>query len=91
MQDREKEWEKWKDSLAMMVNMGKRVGFEEKTISNMAFRLGSWLAEHVDPMNREQRVIKELWDVASEEERQVLAALITRMVSDGRRQEGAIH
>ncbi|KYH31255.1 DUF3243 domain-containing protein [Neomoorella mulderi] len=91
MPDQEKEWEKWKGSLSMVVNLGEKLGFEEKTMNNIAFRLGNWLAEHVDPMNREQRVIKELWDVASEDERRVLAALITRMVSDGRRQEDMVH
>lgn len=91
MADQEKQWEDWKDSLAAMVNIGSKMGLEEKTINNLAYRLGNWLAEHVDPRSREQRVIKELWDVAGEDERRVLAALIARMVSDGRRQEDMVH
>ncbi|BCV22118.1 DUF3243 domain-containing protein [Moorella sp. Hama-1] len=91
MPQEEKSWEKWKDSLSLVVNLGEKLGFEERTMNGIALRLGNWLADHVDPLNREQRVLKELWDVADEEERQVLAALVTRMVSDGRRQEDMVH
>ncbi|MEW8959209.1 MAG: DUF3243 domain-containing protein [Moorella sp. (in: firmicutes)] len=91
MPDQEKQWEDWKDSLARMVNIGSKMGLGEKTINNLAYRLGNWLAEHIDPGSREQRVIKELWDVAGEDERRVLAALIAIMVSDGRRQEDMVH
>ncbi|AOQ24787.1 putative protein YflH [Moorella thermoacetica] len=87
----ENTWEKWKDTLSLVVNLGNKIGLEEKTMDRIALRLGNWLADHIDPMNREQRLLKDLWDVAREDERQVLAALVTRMVSDGRRQENMVH
>lgn len=78
-------WEKWKDTLAAAVNLGNMVGMDEKTITGIAERVGNFLASKVDPANREQRVLKELWDAANDEQRRVLAEVITQMVSDGRR------
>ncbi|OTA40374.1 MAG: hypothetical protein A6D92_18560, partial [Symbiobacterium thermophilum] len=62
----------------------KRTGASQQTITNMATSIGNFLAEKVDPRNREQRLLKELWDVGTEEERKALASMVTKMVSDGK-------
>ncbi|MGB9661261.1 MAG: DUF3243 domain-containing protein [Moorellaceae bacterium] len=85
MEEIQTSWEKWKDTLAAAVNLGNMVGMDEKTITGIAERVGNFLASKVDPANREQRVLKELWDAANDEQRRVLAEVITQMVSDGRR------
>ncbi|MGB9825544.1 MAG: DUF3243 family protein, partial [Desulfofundulus sp.] len=40
------------------------------------------LADHVPPANPEQKVLKELWQVADQQEKQVIANLMTRLVSE---------
>lgn len=41
--------------------------------------------KRVEPENREQRVLKELWDVASQDEQRHLASMIVKMVQkDGK-------
>lgn len=77
-------WEKWKDTLAAAVNLGNMMGMNENTIDNIAYRVGNFLASKVDPANREQRVLKELWEAANDNQRRVLAEIITQMVSDGK-------
>ncbi|GFN22466.1 DUF3243 domain-containing protein [Thermanaeromonas sp. C210] len=79
-------WQKWKDTLAAAINVGSMMGINEDTMGNIAYRIGNFLADKVDPANREQRVLKELWDAADEGQRRVLAEVITQMVSDGRRE-----
>lgn len=85
MDEGEKGWQEWKNTLATAVNIGNFVGMNENTIEGLAYRIGNFLAARVDPANREQRVLKELWDAANENQRRVLAQVITQMVSDGQK------
>lgn len=73
-------WEKWKGSLAKAVSLAEMVGMSEKTIDKIALKIGTTLSAKVDPENREQRLLQELWKVADDEERAVLARLIVNML-----------
>jgi len=42
--------------------------------------LGDFLSRFADPADREQRLLKELWDVGTESEQRTLARLIAKMV-----------
>ena len=78
-------FEQWKQFLSDRVNEFKRTtGASDSTIANIATNIGNFLAQKVDPRNREQRLLKELWDVGTEEERRSLASMVTKMVSDGK-------
>jgi hypothetical protein len=77
-------FEKWKEFLSQQVNNAKGAGASEDTIVNAATRIGHFLADKVDPRNREQRLLKELWDVGTEDERKVMMSMVTKMVSDGK-------
>lgn len=72
-------WDKWKETLGKAVNMGETIGMSDKTINNIAEKLGTFLSNHVDPQNDEERLLKELWDVAAEDDRKVLAKLIVKI------------
>lgn len=76
-------FEEWKDFLSRNVKVAKEAGAANETIIANATRLGEFLANQVDPANREQRLLAELWKVANEEEKKSIAACITKMVSDG--------
>ncbi|SHE58681.1 DUF3243 domain-containing protein [Desulforamulus putei] len=72
-------WHKWKEILGDAVGLGERVGMDEETINNVAYRLGNFFADKFDPANDEQRLMKELWDEGNEEERKTLASLMARV------------
>lgn len=74
------DWENWKSTLGKAVNLGESVGMSENTIEKLAVKVGSFLAARVDPENREQRLLQELWKVADDSERKLLAGLIVKMV-----------
>jgi len=80
------DWEKWKKTLSKAVNMGEAVGMSEKTIDNIAYRVGNFLSSSVDPENKEERLLQELWKVGGDEERKVLAKLIVNMVQADQKQ-----
>lgn len=77
-------FEQWKDFLSKQVSQAKGSGATETSIVDAATRIGNFLADKVDPKNREQRLLKEMWVQGSQEERQALASMVTKMVSDGK-------
>lgn len=74
------DWDKWRNTLSKAVNIGEAVGLSEKTIDNVAYRVGNTLTAAVDPENREGRVLQELWKVGDDSDRKTLAKLIVKMV-----------
>ncbi len=74
------DYEAWKKTLHATVNTGKDLGMEDHTITSIATVVGDFLSSNVDPNSREQRVIKELWDQGSSEEKRVMANLIVKLV-----------
>lgn len=73
-------FEKWKEFLSERVNNAKAAGMSEEMITKLAFEIGQFLDERVDPKNDQQRVLKELWDAGNEEERKTLARLMVKLV-----------
>ncbi len=73
-------WEQWKKALAKTVSVAETVGMSEKNIDKIALKIGNILADKVDPENREQRLLQELWRSGDEDDRAVLARLIVDMV-----------
>ncbi|MBC8060576.1 MAG: DUF3243 domain-containing protein [Clostridiaceae bacterium] len=73
------EWEQWKKTLGGAIDLGETVGISEKRITNIAEKVGTYLANNVQPRNDQERLIKELWDVADKKDREVLANLIVKI------------
>ncbi|WP_270171729.1 DUF3243 domain-containing protein [Paenibacillus sp. SYP-B4298] len=78
------DYDTWKQFLAERVEQAKSLGLGEDTISKLAYEIGSFLDERVDPKNDEQRAVKELWDVGDEQERQVIAKLMVRLAEQSK-------
>lgn len=78
-------FEQWKEFLSNSVQAARAAGASQADVKQVATQIGDVLAANVDPANREQRLLKELWSVGNQQEREALAGMITRMVSDGHR------
>lgn len=74
----------WKEFLSDKVDQAKDKGMNNDIISNVAHQVGDYLNNHVDPKNEEQRVLKDLWDVSSEEEQQALANIMVKLVQSNK-------
>lgn len=72
-------YDKWKDFLGERVRKAEAVGMNDGTISKLAFEIGDYLADKIDPENREERVLKELWDVSDEQQRKALAGIMVKL------------
>lgn len=76
------DWESWKRFLGQAVEYAQELGVSRERITSLAQQVGDVLAENVTPDNPEQKTMKELWSVADDKEKHVLATLMTRMVSN---------
>ncbi len=73
-------WHTWKNMLGRIVDVAESVGFSGNRVNDAAYRVGDFFANNFDPGNREQRLLKELWDEADEEQKRVMATLMVRLV-----------
>jgi len=73
------DWNAWKKTLGKAVNLGENVGMSDTTINKVAEKVGTFLSNNVDPRNDEERLLKQLWDVGDEIDRETLAKLVKRI------------
>lgn len=73
-------WDKWKGALSKAVLVAEAVGMSDSTIEKIGVRVGDFLSSKVDPENREQRLMQELWRVGDDRERMVLTRLLIKML-----------
>jgi phage gp29-like protein len=73
-------WHDWKKTLGKAVDLGESVGMSEKTITNLSEKVGTYLSNNVHPHNDEERLLKEMWDAADDEDRNVLAKIVVKIV-----------
>lgn len=76
------DWGEWKKTLGKAVNLGEVVGMSDEHITNLAEKIGSFLANNFDPRNDEERLLKEMWDAGDTKDREVLAKLIVRIADN---------
>jgi Protein of unknown function (DUF3243) len=75
-------WDEWKDFLGDRLSASTEKGLGEGALSEMAYRLGDYLANEVDPKNPEEQVLKDLWNVANEQEQHTIANLMMKYVQN---------
>lgn len=80
------DWDKWKGTLKKAVNLGETVGMSQNAIENIGVKVGDFLAARVDPENREQRLLQELWKVGDDSDRKTLSKMLVKMVETDEKQ-----
>jgi hypothetical protein len=75
-----KDWKTWRGSLNEAIGAARKFGVSDETIKDLSVKVGDFLAEKVCPATKEEELLKEMWDLATAEERKTLASLIFKMV-----------
>ncbi|MGX9136203.1 DUF3243 family protein [Rummeliibacillus sp. JY-2-4R] len=73
-------WQQWTSFLGQNVEKAEDVGMPNNMIKQAAVQIGEYLATNVDPKNEQQRVLSDLWGVASESEKESLANCVVKLV-----------
>ncbi|KAA9025810.1 DUF3243 domain-containing protein [Niallia endozanthoxylica] len=75
-------WHQWKDFLGDRLNQAEQQGMDKETINDLAYQVGDYLAKQVDPKNEQERVLADLWSVASPEEQHAIASIMVKLVEN---------
>lgn len=66
--------------LGKQVGKGEKLGMGEDQLAKTAKKLADYLANNVEPRNREEKVLKEMWSVAEDDnEKEVFSKLLVRL------------
>ncbi len=79
MMDYVGDWAEWRKNLRRAVSVGKKVGMSEEEIEALATQIGDFLAEKVCPATPEEELLREMWGVATPEERKTIAGLMVKL------------
>lgn len=72
----------WKGFLANRLQQAEGLGMDRESISDLAYQLGDYLAQDINPQNEQERLLKDLWDVADEQEQRTMANLMVKLVDN---------
>ncbi|RBW69837.1 DUF3243 domain-containing protein [Bacillus taeanensis] len=75
-------FEEFKSYLGDKVEWGKKLKLSEETLAKGAEKAANYLAEHEEPRNREENLLRELWKVGTEEEQHKLAHMLVKLVDE---------
>ncbi|MGP4063252.1 DUF3243 domain-containing protein [Halobacillus litoralis] len=68
--------------LGSKVSKAEKVGMSEEALAQSAEKVANYLAEHEEPKNREEQLLREIWKNGEKEEQHALAHMLVRMVQD---------
>nr|WP_295971607.1 DUF3243 domain-containing protein [uncultured Bacillus sp.] len=75
-------WQQWKDFLGDRLNQFEDQGGAKEAINDLAYQVGDYLAKKVDPKNEQERVLADLWSVASKDEQHAIANMMVKLVQN---------
>ncbi|MDX8362181.1 MULTISPECIES: DUF3243 domain-containing protein [Bacillaceae] len=75
-------FEQWKDFLADRLHQAQESGMNQNTVSDIAYQIGDYLSNQVEPKNAQEKVLADLWHVASNEEQQAIANMMVKLVEN---------
>ena len=75
-------WDQWKNFLGDRLNQGEQQGLNESAVTNLAYEIGDYLAKQVEPQNDQDRVLADLWSVASDQEKHAIASMMVKLVEN---------
>ncbi|MDM5358083.1 DUF3243 domain-containing protein [Peribacillus sp. RS7] len=75
-------WDQWKNFLGDRLNQGEQQGLSEGAVNNLAYEIGDYLAKQVEPQNDQEKVLADLWSVASDQEKHAMASVMVKLVEN---------
>jgi hypothetical protein len=73
------DWPTWRDNVKERIAVARKFDVPDETVRAIATQVGDLLANKASPTTREEKLLKEMWNVATPDERKTIAALILKM------------
>jgi len=74
-----KDWASWRGHLQDAIKRGRDFGMSDEMIQNLSVKVGDFLAKKICPATPEEQLMKEMWEVATPDERKALATLMFKL------------
>lgn len=75
-------WDSWKDFLADRLHHAQNEGMGNDVVNDLAYQIGGYLANQVEAKTPQEKVLADLWSVASKEEQQAIANIMVKLVQN---------
>lgn len=75
-------FDRFKSYLSQQITKGERIGLSEEMLAKATEKVANYLAEHEEPKNREEHLLKELWKAGNKEQQHQLAHILLNMVKE---------
>ncbi|MGB9887819.1 MAG: DUF3243 domain-containing protein [Moorellales bacterium] len=72
-------FDQWVNTLSSALDRARSLGMSEDMIKSSAVEMGNYLYSNVNPDIPENRVLRAMWEVASEPERQAIASTLVKL------------
>ncbi|WP_409304496.1 DUF3243 domain-containing protein [Peribacillus sp. SCS-155] len=80
MDDILRSFEEFRTYLEKRLDLAKNIGLNNEQLAKIGEKVADYLAEKVEPRNREEKLLQELWISGNEGERHMLAHLLVKLV-----------
>ncbi len=75
-------WQEWKGFLGNRLDHAQKEGMTTEVISDLAYQIGGYLATEVEAKNEQEKVLADLWSVATPEEQHAIANMMVKLVTN---------
>lgn len=66
--------------LADRLHHAENEGMNQEAIGDLAFQIGDYLSNQVQPKNEQEKILSDLWSVADEKEQHAIANMMVKLV-----------
>ncbi|WP_170007348.1 DUF3243 domain-containing protein [Bacillus fonticola] len=75
-------WQEWKDFLGDRLHHAQNEGMNENVVNDLAYQIGDYLANQVQAKNDQEKVLADLWSVATPQEQHAIANMMVKLVQN---------
>ncbi|SER08145.1 Protein of unknown function [Gracilibacillus ureilyticus] len=75
-------FESWKDFLGDRLHEAQGNGISNKAVSELAYDIGNYLSTEVQAKNDQERILRDLWNAADENEQHAIANIMVKLVQN---------
>jgi hypothetical protein len=75
-----KDWDQWKKTVNDAIKTARKIGMPDKLIEIASVKVGDFLVKRICAESKEEALIKELWEVATPDERKTLGKLLFKLM-----------
>jgi hypothetical protein len=78
-----KDWNQWKKTVNEVIRTARKVGMPDRLIEIASVKVGDFLTKRLCVESPEEALIKDLWNVATPDERKTLGKLLFKIMEKG--------